>query len=67
MSLFITAAKAAGVDVGVGGSAITLPLWLHQFNPLESGPLPLLGLALVVLRIAVTWRDLRRRGGERGR
>lgn len=65
MSLFVAAAKAAGIDVGVGGSAITLPLWLHQFNPVESGPLPLLGLALVVLRIAVTWRDLRRGRGRR--
>lgn len=53
-------------DFGVGGTAVTVPLWLQHLEIWAQAFVLLGGAVLLVLRIAGALRDLRRKEGENG-
>ncbi len=53
-------------DFGVGGTAVTVPLWLQHLEIWAQAFVLVGGAVLLVLRIAGALRDLRRKEGEDG-
>lgn len=51
-------------DIGIGGGALTVPLWVHQLEAWAQVFVLIGGAVLLALRLALAWRDLRKRNKE---
>jgi len=51
-------------DLGVGGGALTVPLWLHQLADWAQAFVMIGGAVLLALRLIIAWRDVRKGKGK---
>ena len=49
------------LDGSVGGAAVTFPLWLQWTEPYIGAFMLLGGAVLLVVRLAISWRDWKKR------